>query len=188
MKTSIASLFAVMFTFVAATLAEPAAPPPATQPDVARLIAALSSDNGATRASATKAIFAMGKDALEPLAKAGAKQVAPMGTIASTRIDVVYSLLDGLKPTPPRARAGYAANGFGLTVEKGCTSADVAAMGRKHGFAMDKNNDGTDKFDADGFPQCYVQLSGDRKLADVLTAVLSEEPKVITVNLNYFEE
>jgi hypothetical protein len=133
------------------------------------------------RVAATKAIFAFGKAALEPLARAGAKQVSPFGTINTRRIDMVYLLLDGLKPNPAPARAGYRPDGFGIRVEKDCTREDTARMGEKFGFTVS----GT--FAPDTTPSCYVKLKAGRNLAEVLEAILSEAPKVISVSLNYFE-
>jgi hypothetical protein len=174
MRTFISSVF-VLMAFGSAL-----ADPPPAQPDIAKLIGDLSSDDGQVRADATKAIFALGKDALEPLKKAGAKQISPSGTISTRRIDMVYSLLEGLKTNPNR-QSGYATNGFGLRVTKDCTQKDVAKMGETFGFTISGN------FAAENTPSCYVTLKPGKKLADVLKAILSEEPKVISVNLNYFE-
>ena len=164
----------------------------ATQPDISKFITDLSSEDGQVKVAATKAIFALGKDALDPLAKAGAKQISPfrpdltcsMCSLASNitrRIDMVYSLLEGLKPNPVSARKGYELDGFGISVEKDCTQEDVAKIGERHGFTIDENYSSPS-----GTPSCYVQLKPGKNLADVLKAVLSEEPKVISVNLIYF--
>jgi hypothetical protein len=157
--------------------------PAATQPDIATLIADLSSEDGTVKVAATKAIFALGKDALEPLKKAGAKQVSPFGTIGSRRIDVVFSLLGGLKPNPVGGRAGYKTDSFGLHVEWGCgcTQENVVKMGERHGFVISGD------YRADSTPTCYVKLKPGKNLADVLKAVLSEEPQIISVSLSYFE-
>ncbi|MCG3179997.1 MAG: hypothetical protein BIFFINMI_02351 [Phycisphaerae bacterium] len=152
-----------------------------SQPDTAGLIDDLGSDDGDRRIAATRALLAMDKDALEPLRKAGAKQVSPVGTISTRRMDMVYSLLEGLRPNPHGARAGYASDGFGLRVDAGCTREEVVRMGVKYGFAIQG------QFTPNACPTCYAKLQPGRKLADVLRAVLSDEPKVISVNLNYFE-
>ena len=94
---------------------------------------------------------------------------------------MVYSLLDGLKPNPPGGRAGYTKDGFGLRVGAGCALEDVKKMGGKHGFEVQG------QFTPDGVPNCYVKLKAGKALADVLKAVLTGEPKVVSVNLNYFE-
>jgi len=141
----------------------------------------LDSQDGQQRVAATRALFAGGKEAIAALRDAGAKQIAPFGTISSPRRHVVYSLLVGLRPNPPKAKAGYLTGSFGLHVEKDVTAADIRKMGRRHGFELR----GT--FNAKGRPQAYVQLAESKKLAEVLKAVLTEEPGVVTVNLNYFE-
>ena len=152
----------------------------ATRP-VKDLIADLSSADGPKRLAATKALFALDGNALEPLKQAGAKQISPFGTIDTSRLDMVYSLLDGLKPNPPGKRAGYTPNGLGLRVEAGCTRDEVAKMGVKYGFEI------SGVFTADGVPNCYVTLKAGKVLADVLKAVLAGEEKVVSANLNYFE-
>ena len=161
----------------------PASQPASAPADIARLIADLSSEDGPVKVAATKAIFALGRDALEPLAKAGAKQVSAFGTVGSRRIDMIYSLLDGLKPNPAGARAGYKTDSFGLQVEWGCgcTKEDVVKMGERHGFVIRGD------YRADATPTCYVKLKPGKDLADVLKAVLSEEPQIISVNLDYYD-
>jgi hypothetical protein len=145
------------------------------------LIADLSSADGPKRIAATKALFDLDGNALEPLKQAGAKQISPLGTIDTSRLDMVYSLLDGLKPNPPGKLAGYTPNGFGLRVEAGCTRDEVAKMGVKYGFEI------SGQFTADGVPNCYVTLKAGKVLADVLKAVLAGEEKVVSANLNYFD-
>ena len=151
--------------------------PPATQGDIRRSIAALASDDGPTRVAATNMLFALGRNALAPLAQAGARQVTPSGPAASRRIDMVYSLLAGLQPNPVSPARGYRIDSFTLVVEKGCTMADVKKIGERHGFTVPW------KFDR----AAHAILAPSRNLADVVHAVLSAEPQVITVNLDYFE-
>ncbi len=175
---------ALVFT-VPVALAAIAADPPASQPasvatDVKKLIADLSSDDGQKRVAATKALFALGQEALDPLKEAGAKQISPLSTADTRRLDIVYSLLDGLKPTPVAPGAGYKPDSFGLRVED-CTRDDLVAMGKKYGFTL------TGDYRADGRPSCYVKLTAGKDLAEVLRAILSAEPRVISVNLNYYE-
>ena len=150
-------------------------------PDAAMLIPYLSSDDGKMRAGATWELFALGKDALVPLEKAGAKQISPFGTIDTRRIDMVYSLIAGLKPVAPGAKAGFTFESFGLRVTKDCTADDLAKMGREYNFTL------SGEFRPDAVPSCYVQLKAG-VLAKVLKAILSNEPKVISVNLNYVEQ
>jgi hypothetical protein len=154
--------------------------PATSQPAVAKIIEDMTSDDGNVAAAATKAVFDLGEKALAPLKEAGAKQVSPFSPSMS-RLDMVYSLLDGLKPNPPGGHAGYTKNSFGLRLEAGCTLEDVKTMGQKYGFEVEG------EFRADGIPNCYVTLKAGKTLADVLKAVLSGEPKVLMVNLNYFE-
>ena len=148
-----------------------------------KLVADLSSDDGAKRAAATKELFQRGNDASRALKEAGAKQIAPVGgTIDGTRrLDVVYSLLEGLPPNAPKARAGYRADGFGLHVEKGTTKEDAVAMGKRYGFTLGGEFSDTTR------PNCYVVLAPGKTLAEVLKDLFSNEPKVVTINLNYYE-
>jgi hypothetical protein len=149
---------------------------------IEKLLASLDSADGKARAAATAELFRRGKDVLPALRAAGAKQVAPTGgTITTRRLDIVFSLLEGLPPNIPNALAGYQTDSFGLHVAEKTTAADVAAMGKKYGFAL------VGDFRADGRPNCYVRIS-EGSLAEVLTRLLSEEPKVTTVNLDYFEQ
>ena len=168
-------------THLWAEVVKPATTQPATQPDITKLITDLSSDDGKVRVAATKAIFALGKDALEPLKKAGAKQITPSGPESERRIDIVYSLLDGLKENPVGHHTGYRTGSFDVRVEKGCTQQDVAEMGENYGFTI------CGPFTPDSTPSCCVQVRLDKNFGDVLKTVLSEEPKFISVKLNYFD-
>ena len=147
-----------------------------------RWVADLSSEDGQKRIAATRTAFEKGKDALEPLRAAGAKQISPYGQVATRRIDMVYSLLDGLKPNPPGGRAGYVGDSFGIHVAKGCAREDVVKLGAKYGFAI------TGPFNADGVPTCYVRLTGGKGLVEVIKALLMNEPQVVSATLNYFEK
>jgi hypothetical protein len=152
-----------------------------TRMPIEKLLAALDAANGKERAAATAEIFRRGKDALPALRKAGAKQVAPIGgTTATRRLDIVFSLLEGLPPNVPGALAGYRTDSFGLHVADKTTAADVVALGKKYGFTL------AGDFRDDGRPNCYVQISKG-SLPEVLTRLLSAEPNVTTVNLNYFD-
>lgn len=145
---------------------------------VEKLIADLASDDGNKRIAATVEIFRRGKAVLPDLKKAGAKQVAPSGTIDSRRLDVVHSLIEELPPNPPGALAGYKTDSFGVSMEKGTTKEEVIQMGKIHGFTLDNTFQDVSHF--------YVRLNG-KSLVEVLQSVLAHEPKVISVNLNYFE-
>src|SRR5262249_32579153 len=116
-------------------------PPPnqgadAGRASVEKLIADLASDDGARRVEATNALFLRGPAVLGDLKKAGAKQVAPFGPVPPRRLDVVYSLLEGLPPTPPGARGGYRPGSFGIHVAKGVTKQQVIEMGRRYRFTL----------------------------------------------------
>jgi len=145
-------------------------------------VADLSSNDGQERVGATKAAFDLGERALPALRAAGAKQISPSGPLATGRIDMVYSLIEGLRPNPPHARAGYSANGFGLHVEKKVTREEVVGLGEKHGFKL------SSEFRTDSSPSCYVQITSGKSLAEVIRAILLGESRVISVNLNYFEK
>jgi RNA polymerase sigma factor (sigma-70 family) len=130
--------------------------------DLAALVAKLASKDGAERAAATKRLFELDRAVTVPaLEKAGARELA---TISPPRINVVYSLIQGLKA------GSY-------------QSSSLGAMGQKHGFTLTN----PDRFSATTAPSAYVQLQAGRALADVMKALLSDEPKVVTVNLNYVE-
>jgi hypothetical protein len=147
------------------------------------LVAALEAADGNVRTAATAELFRRGQQTLPALKAAGAKQIAPVGgTVDGTRRrDLVYSLLEGLPPNPPNARAGYLREHFGIHVVTGTNVEDVKAMGKKYGFVVDT------EFGPDNRPNCYVRVEAGKKLEDVLKRLLSEEPRVRTANLNYFE-
>ncbi|MEQ8791653.1 MAG: hypothetical protein RIC55_35650 [Pirellulaceae bacterium] len=155
--------------------------PDGKQVELVNVIEELGSEDGPRRVAATKAIFQAGEAGQAALQKAGAKQVSPFGSIRARRLDVVYSLLAGLRENADGALAGYKRDSFGLHLEPGVTEQDVIKLGRQYGFTLS----GT--FNPDGRPQCYVKLTKGRKLETVLQAILSIEPTVVSVNLNYFE-
>jgi hypothetical protein len=147
-----------------------------------KLVNDLDSADGNVRVTATKEIFLRGKEALAALKEAGANQVAPTGGTANTRrLNIVYSLIEGLPPTPQKALAGYKTDSFGLHVVPGTTAEDVVEMGKKYGFKVDGS------FKDVHSPSCYVRLAKDKALAEVLQRLLTEEPKIRTINLNYFD-
>jgi RNA polymerase sigma factor (sigma-70 family) len=146
------------------------------------LIAELESADGATRLAATRDLFARGKAVLPALEKAGARPIAPVGTIQPRRLDVIYSLLKGLPSNPPMARAGYRTDSFGLHFDLLGAQQDAARLGALFGFSL------TGTWGKFSRPNCYVNLDKGKSLAEVMHAVLTSEPRVITVSLNYFEE
>jgi RNA polymerase sigma factor (sigma-70 family) len=150
---------------------------------VAKLIADLDSPDGSVRVAATKELFRRGKDVLADLKQAGAKQIAPFGgTVDGTRrLDLVYSLLEGLPPNLPQLAISYKTDSFGLHVTKGTTKEAIVVMGNKYGFTL------AGEFRADTRPNCYVKIAAGKSLAQVMQDVLSHEPAVTTLNLNYVE-
>jgi hypothetical protein len=147
---------------------------PPEKMSVEQLVADLDSADGAKRVAATKEIFRRGKAIVKDLEKAGAK---PAQTIQPPRRDTVYSLLEGSFP------GRYTTGHFGIHVSQGVTRKDVGEMGKKYGFSLSDDA----LFHDTGHPNCYVALAGGKSLTDVLRQVLSEEPRVVTVNLNYVE-
>jgi hypothetical protein len=145
------------------------------------LIDALEAPDGAQRLAATKQLFAKGRAILADLKKAGARQIAPTGPIATRRLDMVYSLMEGLPVPAPGAKKGYRTNSFGLHLPIGTSESEVRKMGTRHGFTL------VGAFTPGARPSCYVALMSGKTLAEVLKKVLTEEASVVTVNLNYFE-
>src|SRR5208283_5000518 len=98
------------------------------------LVADLNSPDGQKRIAASAEIFRRGKAVLPDLKKAGAKQVAPVGGTVdgTTRLAMTYSVIEGFPLNPPKARAGYRTDTFGLHVEKGTTAEDIQKICQKH--------------------------------------------------------
>lgn len=146
------------------------------------LVADLTSPDGQKRIVASAEIFRRGKAVLPDLKKVGAKQVAPSGaTLDTRRLDMVYSVMEGFPPTPPRAVVGYITDKFGVRGEKGMTANEVQKMAEKYKCTLD----GT--FNIESQPTCYFRIGKDQSLEEVIRQVLTNEPKVIKINLNYFE-
>lgn len=147
------------------------------------LIGDLNSPDGTKRVTATSELFRRGLEAMADLKKAGAKQVAPLGASVdgTRRMDIVYSIIQGFPPNQPKARAGFRSNSFGLHVEKGTTAEDIQKICQKHKCTL------VGKFNAEFRPSCYVQIGEGQSLERVIQEILSTEPKVTTINLNYFD-
>jgi len=154
--------------------ADDAKRPPSLE-EVQGAIPLLSSSDKVKRLEATKTLFQLDRKVVEDLKKAGAKN-AVEGSIGSRRLDMVYTLIVGL---PPKAR-NFSSTSFGVSVEKGTSREAVVEMGKKYGFEVGD-------FGADGVPSCYVKLVGGANLSVVMRELLSHEPSVVTVNLNYVE-
>jgi len=142
------------------------------------VVALLKQANGhdpAARLEASRALFRLGPAVAPQLERAGAK---PMATISSPRGDVIYTLLSGKLNL-----AGADPNSFGVHVEANTSAKDVDRMGAAHGFRVLAPG----QCRPDLSPACYVHLLSGKRLADVLRDVLTSEPRVTTVSLNYIE-
>jgi hypothetical protein len=176
------SFFGVTIVILAATGWLIAGQEAGQKMSIEMLINDLSSGDGAKRTAATKEIFRRGKVVLPDLNKAGAKQVAPAGaTLDTKRLDIVYSVIEGFPPNPPNARGGYKTDSFGLHVEKGTTEDEIQKMCKKYGCTL------VGKFTPASLPSCYLQIGPGPALEALIQQILSAEPKVTTINLNYFE-
>ncbi len=158
---------------------ESSSPPATVSSDVstAKLIEDLDSEDGRIRVSATAELFRRGTSAFDALTESGAH---PMETIRPARRDVIMTLVVGLDQT---IRAPFRRDSFGLHVETGVSAEEIIEMGRRHGFLVPVDW----VLQPEAYPTVYVQLSTNTRLEDVLEAVLSTEPRVRTVNLNYIE-
>ena len=176
-------LFSVTILTLAATGWLLAGHEAAQKVSIEMLINDLSSGDGGNRTAATKELFRRGKDVLPDLKKAGAKQVAlGGGTVDGTRrLDIVYSIIEGFPPNPPQARSGYKTDSFGLHIEKGTTADDIQKICQKYQCTL------VGKFSTESRPSCYLKIGPGPALEAVIQQILSAEPKVTTINLNYFE-
>ena len=175
-------LFGVTIVTLAATGWLLAGHEAAQKMSIEMLINDLSSGDGSKRTAATKELFRRGKAVLPDLKKAGAKQVAPTGaTLNTKRLDIVYSAIEGFPPNPPDARSGYKTDSFGLHVEKGTTADDIQKICQKYRCTL------VGKFSTESRPSCYLKIGPGPALEAVIQQILSAEPKVKTINLNYFE-
>ena len=94
---------------------------------------------------------------------------------------MVCSVIEGFPPNVPKALAGYTTNSFGLHIEKGVTEEDIQKICKTHQCKL------IGKFTTEGRPNCYLQIVSGKSLEAVIQQILSTEPKVTTINLNYFE-
>jgi hypothetical protein len=141
---------------------------------VEKLVQMMESSNGVDRAAASAELFRRGRKVLTDLQAAGAKII---GTLNPPRLDVVYSLIQGLPP------GQYRTDSFGLHLEPNTSRKDIIRMGEKYGFVLPHE----ESFHTDHVPNCYVRLKPGKQLGAVLRDLLSNEPLVITINLNYYE-
>ncbi|MFB3893483.1 MAG: hypothetical protein ACE15C_15830 [Phycisphaerae bacterium] len=161
--------------------ASQAASAPAGAAKIKELIANLASEDGRKRTAATADLFSLGNAALEPLKQAGAFQLTPQAQsrqIEARRMDLVYSLLDGLRQDPVK---GFRTDAILLRVENDCTVDDVADMGKRLGFTLKRGATVTDGW--------IAALPADAaKFSELLKALLTNERKVIEVHLLYFSK
>ena len=177
---NVAKWFNVSVLIVAATAWQAIGQEDVKKMPTKTLIGDLSSADGNKRVAATAELFRRGKDVLPDLKNAGAKQVAPFEP-STRRFDMVYSLIEGFPPKVPTARAGYTSNSFGLHVEKGTAAEDIQKICQKYKCTL------VGEFNAEGRPSCYLQIGKDQSLEAVIQQILTAEPKVTTINLNYVE-
>ena len=144
-----------------------------SQMAVASLLRLANGSDPAARLSATQELFRRGPAILPQLERAGSK---PMSTVSPARGDVIYTLLRGHLSTESAAP-----DSFGLQVDANLTASDVQRMGLAHGFRLIPYS----QCRPDVSPICYVHLLPGRNLAAVLREILTTEPRVSTVNLNY---
>lgn len=147
--------------------------------EVQGAIPLLASTDKTKRLEATKTLFKLDRQALEALTKAGATTATTEGPrgLSNRRLDMVFTLIVGLPAKSDR----YRSTSFGLFMEKDTTREQMLEMGKKYGFRVDN-------FDLDHYPSCWVQLTGQGNLQQVMREVLMNEPDVITVRLNYVEQ
>lgn len=129
----------------------------------------------AARLAATRELFRRGPAILPQLKRAGAM---PMSTVSPARGDVIYSLLKG-----PLSTENAASDSFGVHVDRNLSASDVRKMGLAHGFRLVPHSECR----PDVSPVCYVHLAPGKQLAAVLREIVTSEPGVSTVNLNYVE-
>ena len=142
--------------------------------EVSSLIADAAGEDPALRTKASAAILAGGATVVPQLEAAGAK---PMTGLTPSRLDVLYSAITG------EHGGHYTTNSLGIHLEPGTTLADVKAMGERSGFVVPDSVPG----DLAGSPSAYVVPRTGADLFDVIKRLLATEEKVITVNLNYYE-
>jgi hypothetical protein len=142
---------------------------------VASLLRLANGSDPAARLAATRELFRRGRNILPELERAGAK---PMATVSPARGDVIYTLLEGHLNT-----AGASPDSFGLHVDAKLTARDVQRIGLAHGFRLTPDS----PCRPGASPSCYVHLLPGKDLAGVLRGILTTEPDVATVNLNYIE-
>src|SRR5262249_44229842 len=144
-------------------------------PGMATWIADLASEDGAKRVAATREIFRLGNRALDALQRAGARPITSEPSTAPRRLDIVYTLLNGLPPI--KHHTGHKDSTFGVYLVNGWQHAELARVGRQLGFTPMPTPQYAGK------PHSVVMIDRDRNLAEVMKAVLTTDPSVVTVTL-----
>lgn len=128
---------------------------------------------GYQRLVATRELLQRGKSILPALKLAGAK---PMATTRPSRLDVIYTLIEGIEP------GAYRQDSLGIHFEPTLSREGLVDMGRRQGFVVPENS----IHQKTESPMVYVTLNPRMRLEDVMRNILIEEPTVTTLNLNYF--
>ncbi|RVG20638.1 hypothetical protein [Sinorhizobium meliloti] len=145
-----------------------------SQPSDNKLMAAVLGDDPQVRTIASATLLQQGLDAIDTLVESGA---SAMSGLAPRRLDVIYSILTG------ETSGRYKTNTFGLHLLPGTTSEVVREIGDRTGFILAEGS----TCSTDQFPSCYVTVRQGADMWEVMTRLLSTEPAVVTVNLNYIE-
>ena len=120
----------------------------------------------------TKAIFALGDQAVPRLRNAGAKIA---DHVSPHRLDIVYTLIT--KPNPD----GVKKDSFGVTFKKGTERGQIQKLQSKYQLKSERQCDLT------SYPNCYLSLQKSESLTQVMKDILSNEKDVETVSFNFFE-
>jgi RNA polymerase sigma factor (sigma-70 family) len=153
------------------------APLPRERPALlARWIAELSSTDGNKRVAATREILKLGKSALPALEKAGARMIVPSHKKMPSRLDVVYSLLKGWADNPPPPNQIYKSDRLNLFLARGWTRPQLFALGRRVGYTVCI-------CERPGWPDAEVQVVNNKTLAELMQALVTTDPLVVSVNL-----
>jgi|GEM_PF-1623405 len=139
-----------------------------------QLMSAILGDDPQLRTTASAAILQQGSDAIDTLVERGAR---PMLGLTPSRLDVIYSILSG------ETTGRYKTNSFGIHVLPETTLEALRQIGDRAGFVLPSGS----TCSAGQFPSCYVTVRQDADLWDVMTRLLSTEPAIVSVNLNYIE-
>lgn len=146
-----------------------------------RLLADLESPSGKIRLAATRELFRRNDRVQADLKEAGARNLfvnrfAPK----VTRLDMVFSLIEGADPTQP---AGLRGRQFMLYVEEGVTDDDVARMGRRHGFVASAIARPADALTELRGCTCSVTAKDPVAVERAVYHLLVDEPHVVTAGM-----